>query len=318
MLNVLPLFHVAGMWVDFYCSISLDLPVAITDFSASRFWKDIHDYKATYCYFLGTMAGILLRTPESPWEKDNSLRSCLYIPYNKDTETFKKRFGIKDIATGWGLSEGHSSFGAVNPPKATIGRPSSKRGDCVALIDEDGMECQVGKVGEICLRPDPGEPWELFAGYYKDPEETVRTMRNFMLHTGDMAYKDEDGYFIFVDRVKHAIRRGENISSLRIEMGINSHPAVAECAVVAVPSEITEDEIKAYVVLSEGGELQIEELVRHLDSILPYFMVPRYYELIDALPKTATEKVEKGKLKEQGITGREMDIKQLGIKLSKK
>jgi crotonobetaine/carnitine-CoA ligase len=319
MLNVLPLFHIAGMWVDFYCSISLDLPVATADFSASRFWKDIHDYKATYCYFLGTMAGILLRTPESPWEKENSLRSCLYIPYNKDAETFKNRFGIKDIATGWGLSEGHSSFGAVNPPKATIGRPSSKRGDCVALIDEDGTECQVGKVGEICLRPDPEEPWELFAGYYKDPEETVRTMRNFILHTGDMAYKDEDGYFIFVDRVKHAIRRGgENISSLRIEMGINSHPAVAECAVVPVPSEIIEDEIKAYVVLNEGERLQIEELVRHLDSILPYFMVPRYYELIDALPKTATEKVEKGKLKEQGLTGREMDIKQLGIKLTRK
>lgn len=319
MLNVLPLFHVAGLWVDFYCSISLDLPMVTTDFSASRFWKDVHDYKATYCYFLGTMAGILMRAPESPWEKNNTLRSCLYVPYNKEAEAFKQKFGITDIATGWGLSEGHSSFGAVNPPKATIGIPSSKHRDCVVLTDEDGMECQVGKVGEICLRPDPEEPWELFAGYYKDPEETMRTMRNFMLHTGDMAYKDEDGYFVFVDRVKHAIRRGgENISSVRIEMSINAHPAVAECGVVAVPSEISEDEIKAYIVLTGRERLEVEELVRYLDSILPYFMVPRYYEFIDSLPKTPTEKVEKGKLKKQGLTGREVDIKQLGIRLRKK
>ena len=181
------------------------------------------------------------------------------------------------------------------------------------------MECPVGKPGEICLRPDPEEPWELFAGYYKDPEETVKTMRNFMLHTGDMAYRDEEGYYIFVDRMKHAIRRGgENISSVRIEVNISAHEAVAECAVVAVPSEISEDEIKAYIVPKQGQRIEVQELVKYLDSILPYFMVPRYYEYIDVMPKTPTEKIRKGVLQGQGLTGREIDIKQLGIKLSKK
>ena len=319
MLTVCPLFHIAGLWVDFYSSISLDLPIAITDFSASQFWKTVHDYKASYCYFLGTMPGILLRTPENEWEKNNSLRSCLYIPYNDEVQAFKKRFGIKDIATGYGLSEGHSAFGAINPTKKTIGKQLSKCKGCVALLREDGFEAARGEPGEICLRPDPEEPWELFAGYYKNHEETVKATQAFWLHTGDMAYKDPEGYFIFVDRVKHAIRRGgENISSLRIEMCISNHPAVAECAVVAVPSEISEDEVKAYVLLNPDHDLQIEELVQHLDSNLPYFMVPRYFEFVTSLPKTATEKVKKGELKNMGFTGSEIDIKTLGIKLKKK
>lgn len=319
MLTTCPLFHIAGLWVDFYTSISLDLPVAITDFSASRFWKTVHDYQATYCYFLGTMAGILLRTPESKWEINNSLRSCLHIPYNDEVDAFKKRFGIKDVVTGWGLSEGHSAFGAANPPKKTIGKLLSKSEGCVALLREDGLEAVGQEPGEICLRPDPEDPWELFAGYYKNQNETVKTMRGFWLHTGDMAYKDENGYFIFVDRVKHAIRRGgENISSLRIETCICEHPAVAECAVVAVPSEITEDEIKAYVLLHENQNLKVEELVEYLDINLPYFMVPRYYEFVKSMPKTATEKIKKGELKNRGFTGLEEDIKKLGKKLKKK
>jgi crotonobetaine/carnitine-CoA ligase len=144
-------------------------------------------------------------------------------------------------------------------------------------------------------------------------------MRGFWLHTGDMAYKDENGYFIFVDRLKHAIRRGgENISSIGIEACIKAHPAVAECAVVAVPSEITEDEIKAYIELRPNEKLEIKELVEYLDANLPYFMVPRYYEFVDYIPKTATEKVKKGALKSKELTGAEIDIKKLGLKLTKK
>ena len=319
MLNVCPLFHIAGLWVDFYSSISLDLPIATADFSASRFWKAVYEYKATYCYFLGTMAGILLRTPRSDWEENNSLRSCLYIPYNNEVDEFKKRFGIKDLATGWGLSEGHSALGAVNPPLQTIGRQLSKHKGCVSLLREDGTECAVGEPGEICLRPDPENPWELFAGYYKNDGETVATMRGFWLHTGDMAFKNKDGYFCFVDRVKHAIRRGgENISSVRIEMCINAHPTVAECAVVAVPSEIAEDDIKVFIELKPKEKLQIKELVTYLDNRLPKFMVPRYYEFVDALPKTATEKVKKGQHKEMGFTGSEIDIRKMEVNLTKR
>jgi crotonobetaine/carnitine-CoA ligase len=318
MLNICPLFHIAGLWVDFYSSISLDLPIATVDFSASRFWKDVHHYKATYCYFLGTMAGILLRTPESEWEKGNTLRSCLYIPYDHAVQEFKARFGIKDVATGWGLSEGHSAFGAVNPPLMTIGKQLSDHQGCVSLLRSDGTECELGEPGEICLRPDPKEPWELFAGYYKNPEETIETMRGFWLHTGDMAYRREDGYYVFVDRVKHAIRRGgENISSARIEACINSYPVVAESAVVPVPSEISEDEIKAYILLKPGEHFEIKELVTYLDRNLPYFMVPRYYELTKGMPKTATEKIKKGELKKKGLTGAELDIKKLGFKLTR-
>jgi acyl-coenzyme A synthetase/AMP-(fatty) acid ligase len=144
----------------------------------------------------------------------------------------------------------------------------------VRIFDDHDIECGPRVTGEIVVRG--REPYGQMDGYYNMPEATVRASRNLWFHTGDFAYKDEDGYFYFVDRKKDALRKGgENISSFEVEQVINSHPKVFESAVLAVPSELSEDDVKAVVVLKDGEKITPEELIlcndRWLISQSPVF-----------------------------------------------
>ncbi|CAN5637162.1 hypothetical protein BH10ACT3_BH10ACT3_10050 [soil metagenome] len=143
------------------------------------------------------------------------------------------------------------------------------------------------------------------AGYYAMADKSMDAFRNLWFHTGDGLRQDEDGWYYFVDRLKDAIRRrGENISSYEVEQAILEHPAVAECAVVAVPAdqEAGEDEVMVFVVTAEERSIDGEELWQFADQRLPYFAVPRYLSFVDALPKTPSEKVQKAKLREIGVS----------------
>jgi carnitine-CoA ligase len=141
-------------------------------------------------------------------------------------------------------------------------------------------------------------------GYFKMPEQTAEALRGGWFHTGDAGFADADGYLTFVDRIKQSIRRrGENISSLEVEKVVNAHPQVLESAAVGVPAELGEEEVKVYVVARPGEAIDPLEIVRWCETRMAYFMVPRYVELREALPKTATERVEKYKLKQEGIGG---------------
>ena len=158
-----------------------------------------------------------------------------------------------------------------------------------------------GAVGEIVVRADT--PWAINHGYYKEPEATARAWRNGWFHTGDAGRVDGDGNLYFVDRLKDTIRRrGENISSLEVETEVAAHPAVREAAVVPVPSELGEDEVMAVVALQPGHELDPAALLEFLEPRLAHFMIPRYVRVVDALPKTPTEKIEKHRLRAEGIT----------------
>ena len=136
------------------------------------------------------------------------------------------------------------------------------------------------------------------------PEKTAEAWRNGWFHTGDGFKEDDDGWLYFVDRMKDAMRRrGENISSFEVEAGVNQHPAVAECAVVGVPSEFGEDEVKVVVVRRSGESLSAQGALEFLEPRMPSFMVPRYVEFVDALPKTdATLRVRKIELRMSGVT----------------
>jgi len=137
-------------------------------------------------------------------------------------------------------------------------------------------------------------------------------------HTGDFGYRDEDGYFYFVDRKKDALRRsGENISSFEVEGVINSHPKILESAVFAVPSELGEDEVKTAIVLKSGEKMAPEELISFCNDRMAYFAVPRYVEFKESLPKTPTSRVEKYKLREEGITKDTWDRVKAGVKLKR-
>jgi crotonobetaine/carnitine-CoA ligase len=184
------------------------------------------------------------------------------------------------------------------------------------LFDDQDREVPPGEIGEIVFRP--REPFIMMSEYYNMPEKTLEAFRNLWFHTGDLARKDEDGYFYFVDRKKDALRRrGENISSFEVERAINTHPKVLESAAVAVQSELAEDEVKICVVLKRGEILAPEELIEWANERMPYFAVPRYVEFMESLPKTPTERVEKYKLKQAGITANTWDREKAGYKLKR-
>ncbi|HWU39980.1 MAG TPA: hypothetical protein VN203_20205, partial [Candidatus Acidoferrum sp.] len=161
-------------------------------------------------------------------------------------------------------------------------------------------EVPPGTVGEIVVRPK--KPFIMFNGYYRMPEETLKDFRNLWFHTGDLGKVDGEGYFYFCGRKKESIRRGgEEITPYEIEKVLMDHPAVAEAAAVGVPDPILGEEIKVYVVLRGGERAEPRELIATCREKLPTFMIPRYLEFVSALPKTASEKVQKGSLKSRGI-----------------
>jgi len=171
-------------------------------------------------------------------------------------------------------------------------------------------------VGEIVVRC--REPWTLMSGYWQRPEATVAAWRNLWLHSGDAGRLDAAGNLYFVDRLKDAIRRrGENISSLEVENEVNAHPGVLESAVFPVESEHGEQEVMAAVVLQPGAALTAAELIRFLEPRMAYFMVPRYLEFVEALPKTPTGKVQKFALRQGGRGADTWDREAAGLKLER-
>lgn len=180
------------------------------------------------------------------------------------------------------------------------------------IMDEDGNEVPVGTAGELWVRP--AEPLTVMTGYHNLPAKSAETVIDGWVHTGDAFRRDAQGHFFFVDRVKDALRRrGENISSFEVEAVINDHPAVLECAVVGVTSELTEDEIKAVIVTRESESIDPRGMIEFLIKRLPYFMVPRYLEFLDELPKTLTQKIQKHVLRTDGVGPNVWDREAAGI-----
>jgi crotonobetaine/carnitine-CoA ligase len=169
----------------------------------------------------------------------------------------------------------------------------------VQVVNDQDVEVPVGEVGEIVTRP--RRPYSMLTGYYKMPDATVSAFQNLWFHTGDLGRRDEDGYYMFVDRKKDAIRRrGENISSWEIESIVVTHPAVAECAAFGVPSVLSEEDVMAVITLVEGAEVDMTDLAAFCAERMPRYMVPRYWDLVDTLPRTQTGKVEKFRLRAAG------------------
>ena len=193
------------------------------------------------------------------------------------------------ILEGYGLTE--------TCPVLTFNRPSKFKFGSVGQA-LPGVELAIAPDGEIL-----GRGANIATrGYFKQPEVTVQAFRDLWYHTGDLGRMDEDGYLFFVDRKKDAIRRrGENISSFEIERVIDRLEQVLESAAVGVPSEHGEEEVKLSVVLQPGAALTAEELWAYCDEELPAFMVPRFLEFREALPRTDTERVRKFALRDEGI-----------------
>lgn len=313
----LPLFHVNAQVCTVLAALLFDARVAMYErFSASTFWEEIRRSRATVFLALGTMGNILYKAPARPDDRNNNVRLALIVPPPEDVEGFERRFNLRVVYETFGMTEAVVAPPAIIEPRrpGCCGRPAEDTE--VRIVDDDDLPLAPYQKGEIVMRP--REPYTIMSGYYKMPEETLLALRNLWFHTGDLGYMDEDGYLYFVGRKKEAIRRrGENISAFEVERIINRHPSVLESAAIPVPSELGEDDVKIVVVLKEGESLHPEELIKFCEERMAYFMVPRFVEFRDSLPKTPTQRVEKYKLQAEGNTSKTWDRERSGYRLAR-
>ena len=318
--TVYPAFHVSGK-SSLYMSARCRGHIAIREaFSLTEFWDDIRRFDIRAAGLVGPMAALLMLAPPSPNDADTPLESVFMGPLIPQVDEFKARFGVR-VGTGFGMSEvgvplGSDGFDLANATSCGRVRPGPPHYE-VRIVDEHDDEVPVGAVGELIVRS--GDPWVITPGYFNQPERTAAAWRNGWFHTGDGFRCDEDGNYYFVDRLKDAIRRrGENISSFEVEACVNQHPAVQECAAIAVPSELGEDEIKVLVVAAAGAEVDPAQLIDFLEPRMPKFMVPRYVEVVDGLPKTdATFRTRKVELREAGLNDATWDREAGGRSMAK-
>jgi len=313
----LPFFHGNAQGITVGPAILADAKAVIVDrFSASRLWDDCRRWECTEANYIGGIIPILLKQEEKENDADNPIRLMVGAAAPQDEwHAFQERFNTK-ILEVYGMTECYCCL--VSPydePRAGACGKTITGWD-VRIVDDDDNECPPGNLGEFIARSN-----KMFVGttgYYNKPEATLQLFENGWIHTGDLGRMDEDGYFFFVDRKKQAIRRrGENISSFEVESVISSHDAVLESAVVGVPADVGEEEVKAVVVLKEGHSATEEELIRWCEPRMAYFAIPRYIAIRDDMPKTPSERVEKFKLKKEGITDDCWDREAEGIVLER-
>ncbi|GAA5122326.1 AMP-binding protein [Pseudonocardia adelaidensis] len=300
----LPLFHAAGLWDGVFSSLLSGSPIGIVErFSASRFWDDVRYFDAQVTMSVFAMIPILLSAPPDPRDHDHPLET-FYMGKSALDAPLLERFGVRSAETYTSTEVGIATGSPYGQWRlGSMGQAHAERFE-VAVVDEDDREVPAGEPGELVVRPK--QPFVITTGYYGMPEATARAFRNMWFHTGDRAWRDDDGYFYFLDRIADAIRRrGENISAFDIECEVNLHPAVVESAAFGVPSELGEEDVKLAVVRAPGADLSPAELAAYCAAKLPSFMVPRYIEFVGELPRTPTDKVAKHTLRamgDQGIT----------------
>jgi crotonobetaine/carnitine-CoA ligase len=302
-----PLFHADAAVFTVAPALELGATAALgARFSVSGFWDEIRDLGATVFDFMGATLTMLHKQPPRPDDAANPVRLGWGVPMPDFADEFERRFDLRLVEV-YGLSDaGIPVYHPLDAPRrGACGRPVEPFD--VRLLDPRGHEVEAGEVGEIAIRAN--EPSLLMQGYFGMPERTLETFRDLWLHTGDLGRFDADGYLYFVGRQKEVIRRrGENISAFEVEEVLESHPAVREAAAFGVPSELTEEDVMAAVVLVDGASLTAPELIEHCAGRMARHMLPRYVDFVTALPRTPTEKVEKFKLVERGVTASTHDL----------
>ena len=299
LMTSLPLFHINAPTYSMLGSVGARASLALLpSFSASTFLESARRHGATEFNAIGAMLEILMRRPERPDDADTPLRLCYTgpAPPKERHLEIERRFGLR-IVCGYAMSE--TPYGTIwargTRPYGTLG--SIRQHPTLGVVNEgrvmhDGRPAEIGEVGELELR-NPA----VMKGYWDMPEETAQVLAaDGWLRTGDLVTVDDEGIYTFIGRVKEVIRRrGENVSPAEIEEALAGHPAVFEVAVVGVPSELSEEEIKAFVVLHDP-DADLSAVREHAGGLLAPFKVPRYMEATEELPHTPTGRVAKHEL----------------------
>jgi len=298
--NFMPFFHVSGKFLTI-ATLAMNARMHLKErLSISTFWDDIRSFGVTNFIAVGGVCNMLLAQPPHPDDSNTSVRTVYAVPDPADIHReFEQRFGCS-MTTVFGSTE-------VGLPIFRSPEDGYSPGSCgrqspyyeVKIVDDRDQEVPVGTSGEIVVRSKL--PYLLGSGYIGMPEQTVEAWRNLWFHSGDRGRVDADGWFWFVDRSSDSMRRrGENISSFEVETLVCQHPSVAEAVVVATPSSVGEDEVWALVKVRDGMHVEPQELMEHCASVMPYFMIPRYYDIVEEFPRTPTAKVEKYKIRKAG------------------
>ena len=317
--SCLPLFHANAQFLTAIPCLIASASYAMGEkFSPADFWDEIRSYKATQFNFIGAMLSLIYKMPTKEDDAKHLVRLAYGAPVPKDIYwECRRRFNIRFLEP-FGLTESGiiamNFYNEPNPKLGSFGKVAD--GYEIRIVDNNDYEVPPGEVGEIISRTT--RPNLMMAGYYKLPEKTLDASRNLWFHTGDYAFKDHDGYFYFVDRKKDYLRvGGENVSSMQVEATVNTHPHIAESAATGTRTEGGEDAMVLFLVLKPGKSLTPDEFMTWAEERLPRFAMPRYIEFLEQLPKTPTERIEKYKLKERGVSANAWDRVKVGYKLKR-
>jgi crotonobetaine/carnitine-CoA ligase len=272
-------------------------------FSAAHFWEDVRRTESVVAALVGPLTSLLWSAEPRPDDADNPLRSVIVGPMIPEIEEFGRRFGVA-VATSYGQTEIGCSIVTTwdHGPWDTCGRRrESYPWPEVRIVDELDQPVPTGVVGEMVVRS--AEPWSLNAGYYKAPEETAAAWRNGWFHTGDALRVDADGWYTFVDRMRDSIRRrGENISSFEVEQLVAEHPDVLECAAIGIRTVHGDDDVMVALIVRDPATFDPAALLDDLEARMPRFMLPRFVEVVDDLPRNEnTLRVRKHELRARGV-----------------
>ena len=265
-------------------------------YSATRFWEQVRQERATVVQLIAMMARTLLLQPPSELDGIHHLREALYFMPLSDAEKaeFERRFRVR-LLNSYGSTES-IGWAVTDPPQGERRWPSVGRaglGYEVGIFDCDGRELPPGQVGEFRIKGVRGR--SLMLGYHEDPAATAATLSpDGWLRTHDTGYADADGWFYFVDRSANVIKRaGENISTSEVECVLTSHPLIVEAAVIGVPDPVRDKAVKAFVRLAPGAHLAAGDIDAFCRTRLAAFKVPQIVETVDDFPRTASMKIEK-------------------------
>jgi long-chain acyl-CoA synthetase len=294
---ILPLFHVNGQLVTVYAPLFAGGNMILSKgFSPKDFLARLAKYQATAFSGVPTVYAILNSQPDAEKYDLSRLRFCICgaAPMPVEVfETFERKYKAF-ILEGFGLSEG-TCASSINPLDGkrkigSIGLPL--KGQEMRIVDDKDVEVARGTVGEIVIR---GE--NVMKGYYRNPQATADTLKGGWLHTGDLGHQDQDGYFFIVGRKKEMIiRGGENIYPKEIEEVLFKHAGIMDAAVVGLPDKVWGEEVGAFIVPKAGQSMTEPEIIEYCKARIANFKCPRKVFFWEALPKTATGKVQKRKI----------------------
>lgn len=303
LLCVLPLFHINALFYSLCGAIACGGSVVLVRrFSAASFWRTVAETGATETNLMAAAARILMLRPEAEFVPSHTLRKAFIAPLNDAMQrAFHERFGVPDLIECYGMTEipgvlGNpfdgerrlGSCGKVSPhPDPAVQRPELR------IVDEAMRDVPGDEPGELLVRTPT-----LMQGYWNNPDATAAAFHEGWFRTGDVVRRDADGFLHFVARRKDIIRRrGENISGAELDRVISAHPAVAEVATIGVPSELGEEEILAAIVRRDGASVTAGEIAEWVRARLAAYKAPRFVAFVPALPQTATQRIEKYKLR---------------------